>query len=183
MSAMGRDWAYTNASKQQACHGVLDRNVSMRRSNHLALCRRLTSSPMIARKWRSLYADGGAAMTDRHSMMTGFVKEQMIRSRGHESTLSKTARRRSWRSASSFRGFVIQHLHSSCDYCLQMSVTSFYTNVHALKERKVKYGSTTHSATTPGRTHQCLSEPARLSTSAFRGIGFERLESVEQGMG
>lgn len=67
-SAVGGDWAYTNASKQQACHGVLDYFVSMPWSNHLALYRRLTSSPMIARKWRSLYADGGAAMTDDDSL-------------------------------------------------------------------------------------------------------------------
>ena len=61
---LGWDWAYTNASKQQACHRVLDHLVSMRQPNHRDLCKRLTSSPMIARKWRSLYADGGAAMME-----------------------------------------------------------------------------------------------------------------------
>ena len=36
MAAMRLDLGiYTNASKQQACHGVLDNNVSMRQPSHL----------------------------------------------------------------------------------------------------------------------------------------------------
>ena len=68
MAAVGRDRAYTNASKQQACHGVLDGLVSMRLPQYLGLYRCPTSSPMIARKWRSLYADGGAAMAEDDSV-------------------------------------------------------------------------------------------------------------------
>ena len=62
---------------------------------------------------------------------------------------------------------------SSVKYSLPMSVKSPYTLVRALKVKRFKYGSTTHSATAAGRTHQSLSEPARLSALALRRNGFE----------
>ena len=77
-----------------------------------------------------------------------------------------------------FGCFVVRHFLgmrscSSVKYSLPMSVQSPYTIVRALKVRRFKYGSTTHSATAAGRTYQSLSEPARLSALALRRNGFE----------
>ena len=108
---------------------------------------------MIARKCRSLYADGGAAMTEIGRIDDWVGERGGVLKAGRPEKCSRTLK------ADVALYFNTKYLYS--DYNLSCS------------QRNVEHGSTTHSATTAGSTYQGLFEPVRLSTLAFRRTGFE----------